>query len=395
MSLIDAIAEARAQAEPAPPNEAATCSWIIEPLLKACGYGLREIEPRVRDSNDQYPDYSILPNTPHTWYLEAKGWTVRLEDKHAQQALNYANQNGRRWVVLTNGHAWRLYDNQIQGLASDKVVADMRLAEVEAAEGFLRAISRPSVTSGDLERFAVETRMKQVLALQLADPGSDAIRAIWTVLRKQRGLGNVARADIVKFFSGRTRSVELEEHHEPKVEGSPSGRPELIIREHAAGTEGTVEARNGAASGSSGPGMVEVPSSAGSTAPAAPGWHDLETLRSEGVTGRKPVQLRLPNGDEVPVRSWAQVLLEACRYVVKRKPALTIPYPDRSGKKVTLISKVRPPLNLRSEEVQSSQGTLYVYVNYDADNCIANALHILSELPHDPAASPPAVIFRR
>src|SRR5947207_12639543 len=68
MSLSDAVAEALANASPAPPNESTTCEWVIYPLLQAAGYARREIISRIADSNGQYPDYTILPDTPHTWY---------------------------------------------------------------------------------------------------------------------------------------------------------------------------------------------------------------------------------------------------------------------------------------------------------------------------------------
>ena len=46
------------------------------------------------------------------------------------------------WVVLSNGRVWRLYDNQIQGVAVDKVVAEAKLEDVEGAEHFLAALSK-------------------------------------------------------------------------------------------------------------------------------------------------------------------------------------------------------------------------------------------------------------
>ena len=124
MSLKDAVQEVIAEyTNDPPPNESSTCEWVILPLLWAAGYARRDIVSRVADNNGQYPDYTLLPNDPErTWYLEAKAWNVALEDKHAQQSLNYANQNGKRWVALTNGRVWRLYDNRIQGLAADKLI---------------------------------------------------------------------------------------------------------------------------------------------------------------------------------------------------------------------------------------------------------------------------------
>src|SRR3954453_20632460 len=98
MSLASLISEL-ANATPLPSSESATCHWVIAPLLQKIGYATREVEPHARDLAGQYPDFTILPGTAHAWYLEAKAWTSNLEDRHAQQSLNYANTAGKRWVV--------------------------------------------------------------------------------------------------------------------------------------------------------------------------------------------------------------------------------------------------------------------------------------------------------
>ncbi len=111
----NAIAEAAAHYDNPPANEAVTCYRIIDPMLNALGYSRMDILPQFADGGNQFPDYTILPDTDSTWYLEAKAWSASLKDSHVQQSLNYANQNGKRWVVLTSGRRWRLYDNHVIG----------------------------------------------------------------------------------------------------------------------------------------------------------------------------------------------------------------------------------------------------------------------------------------
>src|SRR5438445_165616 len=121
-ALQNALTEALDCFRSPPPNESNTCEWVILPLLWAAGYARREIHSRVLDNNKLYPDYTLLPADPqHRWFLEAKPWAVELDHSHAIQALDYANHNGVRWVLLTNGRTWRLYDNGVQGLAADKL----------------------------------------------------------------------------------------------------------------------------------------------------------------------------------------------------------------------------------------------------------------------------------
>src|SRR5436853_5414289 len=140
MDLTHAIMEAASHYDAPPPDEAATCLWVIVPLLLQMGYAVKEIRPQGRDSNGQYPDYTILPGCPHAWYLEAKAWNVALHEKEAFQATSYAFGNGKRWVVLSNGRVWRIYDSHIQGLSADRLVAEASLDDRLAAEELLKAL---------------------------------------------------------------------------------------------------------------------------------------------------------------------------------------------------------------------------------------------------------------
>jgi len=162
MTLEDEIVEAQLCFTNPPGNESNTCDWVIMPLLLAAGYSRRDIVSRFVDSTGQFPDYTILPDAPAaTWYLEAKAWNWTLADVDSKQALNYANHNGKRFVVLTNGQLWRFYDNSIQGLLADKLITAAALNEREQIRTFLQALSKSEVLAGSLERFAEEERRRR------------------------------------------------------------------------------------------------------------------------------------------------------------------------------------------------------------------------------------------
>jgi len=223
MGIADAIDDALEHFEEPPPNESNTCEWVILPLLYACGYAKKEILSRGADKAGSYPDYTIFPNEEaHKFFLEAKAWKISLEDGHANQALNYANQNGKRWVVLTNGQSWRLYDNRAQGVAKEKLVAEMVLTDKEDALRFLNAIGRQSVCSNGLESFVVEEKERKKKAKEEAErrrelaARREALSGIWQKeiavsssplvsallkhLRTYSGLSALAPEDIVAQF---------------------------------------------------------------------------------------------------------------------------------------------------------------------------------------------------
>ena len=109
----------------------------------------------------------------------------------------------------------------------------------------------------------------------------------------------------------------------------------------------------------------------------APNWVALDKVKI--VTNTSPTRLRLPDGQEIQVRYWKDVLRECCRYALEVNPALTIPYADKAGQRVKLIDTVPPASNLSSVSVLHQGQTLYIYTNYDAATSIANAAHILND----------------
>jgi hypothetical protein len=280
MSLSEVIRQHLAEVDPPPPNEAATCDWIIVPLLKAVGYRAKEIVPKDADTTGQFPDYTILPDGPYTWYLEAKRWDDSLKDRYAHQSLNYANQNGRRWVVLTNGRTWRLYDNRIQGVADHKLVAAMQLDDIAEAERFLCAIGKASVTSGDLERFAIRSRMRTVLPEQLQDPASKLARDLCKSLKAFAGLSNLLPEDVAAYF-----------------------------------------------------GAAPVPPPPPPTSPpgSSYGLDTLATQAQDYVTGRKPASVALPDGIQEPVSTWVDLAVAVVTWLVKQQKLPTLPFCGRKG----------------------------------------------------------------
>ena len=185
---------------PAPGNEASTCDWIILPVLQSLGYARHEILPQATDGRIGRPDYTILPETDYTWFVEAKAWSSPLESTQADQALNYAHANGRRWVLLTNGREWRLYDDRIHGRSEDRLVGVASLEEIEKCHQLLDSLTRASVISEKVERYVASTLVRKTLDTQLRDPSSTTIKALHKALKATMPIEPDVR-DIVSYFA--------------------------------------------------------------------------------------------------------------------------------------------------------------------------------------------------
>lgn len=97
---------------------------------------------------------------------------------------------------------------------------------------------------------------------------------------------------------------------------------------------------------------------------------------------KKPTKFRMPNGYIVDVRSWTQVLMEACKFCLQENQELLrqLPIKDRTGRATKLISTTRPPANLNSDSFVIGDKTLYVCTNYSANDCVANAAYMFNKL---------------
>lgn len=94
-------------------SEANTRSLLIDPVLDGLGWNLRdirEVEREFRVYDGTLLDYALrLDGTPRL-FIEAKAANKSLDDKaFIAQTVNYANNEGVVWCVLTNGLLYRVY----------------------------------------------------------------------------------------------------------------------------------------------------------------------------------------------------------------------------------------------------------------------------------------------
>jgi predicted metal-dependent phosphoesterase TrpH len=56
--------------------------------------------------------------------IECKAIGLTLSDKHLKQAVDYAANKGVDWVVLTNGHIWRIYKVSFTKPINQELIAE-------------------------------------------------------------------------------------------------------------------------------------------------------------------------------------------------------------------------------------------------------------------------------
>ena len=180
-----------------PLNEADTERLVIEPVLRALGYGELDYRKRRQGVGADFPDYIILPDTEQKWVLEAKEWDARLEERFERQAVNYASNNGAQWAVLTNGRVWWIYNTQATGdLSRQRVYEISDLSEIDGAIRVLGYLSRTSIQGGELDR---EYRLRDIRTALIAEFRSRNRRILKTLRTVVGGTldRNVSSDDII------------------------------------------------------------------------------------------------------------------------------------------------------------------------------------------------------
>lgn len=125
---------------------------------------------------------------------------------------------------------------------------------------------------------------------------------------------------------------------------------------------------------------------------------DLEFVsldQLDEIAGKKPSHYQLPDGTVLKIKTWKDILRESCQFALKHNASIPIPLPDRVGRKVSLISYDKPTKGLAFFTEKYNGKTVYVYVNYDSYNCVANAIYILGQVPKSLMLSQPAIVLDR
>jgi len=242
MSLTDAMAKAvvtgaKLKASGAA-NEANTKALIIEPLLAALGWDptdLDVVEREVKVFDGTFLDYGLKAGGVPRLYVEAKAIGESVTDKKfVAQAVNYANNDGVVWCVLTNGLVWRVFKTNETAAMDKKLLFEIDISDeaqpaVDGAKLF-RLISSESVVDGALDRYGERVFTDSRVRAALAGLAIDLPQALVAALSAQLGHPPVPvdalRRSLARIFDAPTPSTPARKAVSAAVGGTVSGPPE-------------------------------------------------------------------------------------------------------------------------------------------------------------------------
>lgn len=115
-------------------NEENTKATLIEPVLRAIGWDVEDLDEVVREykfkRQDKPVDYALLELRVPRLLIEAKALKEDLNDrKWIAQIIGYAAVAGIEWAVLTNGDEYRVYNAHAPVHVDEKLFRRVQISE--------------------------------------------------------------------------------------------------------------------------------------------------------------------------------------------------------------------------------------------------------------------------
>ncbi|TWT41529.1 restriction system modified-DNA reader domain-containing protein [Botrimarina hoheduenensis] len=182
-------------------NEQDTKATLIQPILRTLGWDVEDLEDVQREykprKQDKPVDYALMLLRTPCLFVEAKALGQNLDDrKWASQFMGYAGVAGVRWVALTDGNEYRLYNTHAAVPVEEKLFRSVKITDsIEDAAATLCLLSRDRMQGNEIDSlwnaFFIDKQVRSAIDELLLD-GGDA--ALMRILSKR--LPNLANKDI-------------------------------------------------------------------------------------------------------------------------------------------------------------------------------------------------------
>lgn len=214
-AIESALAQSGAIKGTAAANEANTKAVLIEPLMESLGWNTGDPNMVTREFkvfDGTFLDYALLIEAKPRLFVEAKALDKSLDDKALiSQAINYANNEGVIWCILTNGMTYRVYKTNESVGMGDKLLFEVDLREAENGRlseiaGRLEILSPKSIAEGLLDGWGQQVfadhRVRSALGSLADDPPKPLLEAIEDRLGTPKMDNDLLRASLRRVVAG-------------------------------------------------------------------------------------------------------------------------------------------------------------------------------------------------
>jgi hypothetical protein len=213
-------------------NEANTKKKIVEPLLEVLGWDLLSNEVRLElpirvGSTSGHADYALMLEGKTVVLVEAKAFDEDLSSGYSSQIISYGRYEDVRWVVLTNGRVFKIFDAKAGKTEKECLVTEVDLKDAQVRANDLNLVSRESVLSGDIEAAAKRLADAKLAITNLRQRKQEISSEFKKTLVKAAGAEVEARVEsIAKRLADEAVEFFEKESQPPPEPGSPK---EVIV----------------------------------------------------------------------------------------------------------------------------------------------------------------------
>jgi len=201
-------------------NESDTVLLVTDILAELFGFDKYRQLTSEYAIRGRYVDLAITDGEKPLVLVEVKSAGTELNDKHVRQAVDYAANEGIEWVLLTNGHTWRIYKIIFAQPVEHELVDELDLFHLSPRSKKDLARLYPLTPEG-LKRNALEGHYRQrrvvnrffIGAIIRSKPIVDAIRR---ELRRIESEAKVASEEVLDLIEREVLKRELIEDDRAK-----------------------------------------------------------------------------------------------------------------------------------------------------------------------------------
>lgn len=164
-------------------NESDTSMIVTDMLAEVFGFDKYNEITREYAIRGTYCDLATKIEGKLQTLIEVKAIGVDLRENHIKQAVDYAANQGVEWVVLTNGHIWKVFSVSFSKPISADLVLELDMLSLEHndedAQEDLFLLSKEGVQRSGLDAYNDQLRVRSrfnLAALILSDTVLHTIR---------------------------------------------------------------------------------------------------------------------------------------------------------------------------------------------------------------------------
>ena len=164
-------------------NESDTVTIVTDILCEVFGYDRYDEITSEYAIRNTFCDLAVKIDDEVSYLIEVKSISTDLRENHLRQAVNYGANEGIKWVILTNGILWQVYNIQLKKSVQHDKVFEINFKEIsprkKEVQELLYTLAKEGVTKDVISEYQEKVNAVNryvISALLMHGPVVDCLR---------------------------------------------------------------------------------------------------------------------------------------------------------------------------------------------------------------------------